>query len=626
MAHKAFIVGINTLGLQYCERDAELMSACLERYGYEVIRPEPTMVHINHQFGKLLDSCCKTDTVVLYFSGHGLVNKGNLFFVLADDAHKFTNQIDINYIVQTFSYRCKASNKLIILDCCHANQSFVEWRPDLSDRFFILTASERLERSKELDSLQASFLTHHLQHALNEPPQDIVDEDKTIRVSALYDWLLKEAKQHNSLDNAIQVPLPNLLGNQKANFALATLTDSTDGFSPGVSDEEQRKQAVEKRYRELALESYDIIDLANLPEDRHVTTRELELRSLYVPLRMRLEARFDDHVGEETFEALEQRRYLDSFFQPLLLGDYSRKGANKRVSVGERLGSPSTSSGTARRLVVLGDPGAGKSTLLRFLATAYLLRLTENPAWENLPDVKTLPDETWLPILIRCRDLHPDICLYGSLDDFLRQTFRKHETMDESDTLLAVIKQKLKEGTALLLIDGLDEISHISARIRLCQQIEQIERSYPKVPIIVTSRIVGYREMGSYGIKQSFEHLTITNFSKEDKDDFARRWIAITEQPKRQAKAADELIQAIHSNDRIERLTGNPMLLTTLALVKRKIGRLPYRKIDLYYEAVRVLLDWRGEVDEPLDYREAEPQLHYLAYAMCDQRAVSYTI
>ena len=61
------------------------------------------------------------------------------------------------------------------------------------------------------------------------------------------------------------------------------------------------------------------------------------------------------------------------------------------------------------------------------------------------------------------------------------------------------------------------------------------------------------------------------------------------------------------------------MLLTTLALVKRKVGRLPNRRVDLYYEAVRVLLNWRSEVDKPLDYREAEPQLHYLAYAMCER-------
>jgi hypothetical protein len=44
---------------------------------------------------------------------------------------------------------------------------------------------------------------------------------------------------------------------------------------------------LEARYRDLALKACDIVDLANLPEDdRHLATRELELRRLYVALRL----------------------------------------------------------------------------------------------------------------------------------------------------------------------------------------------------------------------------------------------------------------------------------------------------------------------------------------------------
>ena len=61
------------------------------------------------------------------------------------------------------------------------------------------------------------------------------------------------------------------------------------------------------------------------------------------------------------------------------------------------------------------------------------------------------------------------------------------------------------------------------------------------------------------------------------------------------------------------------MLLTTLALVKRKVGKLPSRRADLYYEAgVQVLYNWRSQVDEPVDPNEANPQLEYVAYDMCD--------
>jgi hypothetical protein len=117
---------------------------------------------------------------------------------------------------------------------------------------------------------------------------------------------------------------------------------------------------------------------------------------------------------------------------------------------------------------------------------------------------------------------------------------------------------------------------------------------------------------------QGFEHSTVTDLSRADKDEFARRWCEVTEPAQRREELTKDLMSAIHSTDRIERLTGNPMLLTTLALVKRSLGKLPSRRADLYWEAVQVLLNWRQEVEAPLDHHEAMPQLEYVAFAMCD--------
>ena len=367
-----------------------------------------------------------------------------------------------------------------------------------------------------------------------------------------------------------------------------------------------QQQDLESRYRQLALKACDIIDLANLPEDdRHLATRELELRRLYVALRMRVEVAAGAEVDDKALEALERRRASTWGKGPVSWKPDERKP----VSLGERLQE-------ARRLVVLGDPGAGKSTLLRWLATAYLLRLQRDPDWQALPDVATLPDAGWLPILVRCRDLPPGS---GTLDEMLHHTLRKAELAeDECRILRALLRTRLEQGEALLLVDGLDEITEPRARARFARQLERIHSVLPKAPMVVTSRIVGYREMG-YRIRSGFEHLTVADLSREDKDDFARRWCDLTERAERREAAAAELIRDIHSSDRIERLTGNPMLLTTMALIKRKIGRLPQRRVELYEKAVEVLLNWRSEVDTPLDKREALPQLEYLAYAMCDQ-------
>jgi len=369
-------------------------------------------------------------------------------------------------------------------------------------------------------------------------------------------------------------------------------------------EEIKRSDEAEQKYRDLLLATCDIINLSNLPQDRNTAQQPLALRQLYVPLRVRIEAEAGDKAE---WEELEKRRLA------LMKGNIDFEKfihRSENVAVGERLAK-------SKRLVILGDPGSGKTTLTRWISTAFLLRHNRDPAWKNLPDINTLPNVDLLPIIIRCRDLNRT-CLDGSLCDILQHTLRKAELSSvEAEALQIVFQKRLNEGTALLIIDGLDEIPDPSIRSRFCQQLENIHLAYPNAMIIATSRIVGYKEMG-YRLGRGFEHAVLVDFTPNEKDNFAAHWCELTELPENKEKATRELIQDIHSSDRIERMTGNPMLLTTMALVRRKVGKLPNRRADLYWEAIQVLLNWRSDVDRPLDTNEAIPQLEYAAYDMCD--------
>jgi hypothetical protein len=66
------------------------------------------------------------------------------------------------------------------------------------------------------------------------------------------------------------------------------------------------------------------------------------------------------------------------------------------------------------------------------------------------------------------------------------------------------------------------------------------------------------------------------------------------------------------------KLAANPLLLTTLLLVKRWVGGpLPTKRSILYGKAIEVLLmTWNVEGHEPLDLEEVLPQLEYLAFSM----------
>jgi hypothetical protein len=338
-------------------------------------------------------------------------------------------------------------------------------------------------------------------------------------------------------------------------------------LNPGVE--------TETRYRDLMLKACNRIDLVSLPETGPDVYQAPELRQLYVPLRMKV------------------KRLADQF------------------SIGERLSE-------VRRLVVVGETGAGKSTLVRWLATAYLLRLRSVLDMRGLPDAGALPSEDLLPIVISCRDLDAASAA-GSLEEILRHTLRTAElSKEEIGSLLVRLWDRLQSGRVLLLFDGLDALTDLQVRVRFCRQLEKIALAYEQTPIVVTSRPAGYQEMGFR--LGGFEHAEIAELSRKDKDLFAHLWFTLTEpQPDRRELKREELVREIHGTHRIERLTGSPLLLTAMALVKHKLGKLPQRRADLYGEAVNLLLDHRAGAGASIDLQEALPQLEYLAYAMCDK-------
>jgi len=401
----------------------------------------------------------------------------------------------------------------------------------------------------------------------------------------------------------------------------------------GEFSEKKQKAALDS-YLDLALRTWDIIDLSNLPEeDIHLATQTILLRQLYVPLRMEVDLKKTDQdvdkiekEQENVLFEIEQQRELKRLWEAgrIEKHEYGHEGIpigvllDKGTESFERKGQKCRK---VNRFVVLGDPGAGKTTLLRWIATAYLLRQKGDLGLNEFPDVETLPPNNWLPVLIRCRDLGEED-LSRSFQDFITQHFRKTELQpQEAEIITAIVMDRIARGEALILVDGLDEITNAYVRIQFCREMERTAQRYPDTPIIVTSRIVGYREM-PYRMKSGFKHHTISDLSDDDKIHFCERWVAVTNQhrlPDDQNKLKQELINALNSSDRIQKLTNNAMLLTTVALVKRKVGKLPSRRHAVYREAVSVLLNWNRIIYEQIEEEEAIPQLEYIAWEMCSR-------
>lgn len=259
------------------------------------------------------------------------------------------------------------------------------------------------------------------------------------------------------------------------------------------------------------------------------------------------------------------------------------------------------------RLVVLGDPGCGKTTLLRYLALTYARDFGSTDGTDiteaGWVEQRLGLDERRLPVLLPLRDFArylekecPDVGADGPklLLDYLRLYFKNQNLALPDD----FFETRLEAGECIALFDGVDEVASMPTRQRIARILEKFTLAYPRNRYVVTSRIVGYTSGARLGVE--YATTTVRDFTDEDIARFARHWNraveivlagGATEYALRKGEAeADKLIRAIAGNARVRELAVNPLLLTVIALVQRYRAQLPDRRVELYEEAIEVLL------------------------------------
>jgi predicted NACHT family NTPase len=185
----------------------------------------------------------------------------------------------------------------------------------------------------------------------------------------------------------------------------------------------------------------------------------------------------------------------------------------------------------------------------------------------------------------------------------------------------SLLLESLREGRVLLLVDGLDEIADSGKRVAFVTQLRTFLSTYPGVDVVVTSREVGFRVVAG-SLSAHCDHYQIADFSREDIERLTVAWHREVVGDRAEVESqARSLAARIWETDRVRRLAVNPLLLTTLLLVRRWVGQIPNRRSVLYEKAIEVLLwTWNVQGFEPLDVQEVVPQLAFLAWRMMEDK------
>jgi hypothetical protein len=237
-------------------------------------------------------------------------------------------------------------------------------------------------------------------------------------------------------------------------------------------------------------------------------------------------------------------------------------------------------------IVLLGDPGSGKTTFLKFLA----LKLARGEGGE-LGLAGRLP--ILLPLATYANALQKGD---ASLGDFIVEHF---DQTAGNAPLGLMLSDALAAGKALILLDGLDEVHDSALRNTVAERVTDFYAAQRRKgnKLVLTSRVVGYRavRLAAEGLAEC----TLTDFDDDEIAEFVARWTAAIEKQvgAQNAIARDdaeierrELLESIHANAGIRQLAANPLLLTILALMKRKDAILPERRVQLYEQYIRTLV------------------------------------
>lgn len=248
------------------------------------------------------------------------------------------------------------------------------------------------------------------------------------------------------------------------------------------------------------------------------------------------------------------------------------------------------------KLFLRGEAGSGKTTLLQWLAVRAARR--------DFPERLAAWNDT-MPFLIRLRRyVGKDL---PSPEGFLSEIGR-HIAADMPE---GWVHRLLRDGRALILVDGVDELPE-SQRRPARDWLAELVETFPEARYVVTSRPGA--ATGEWLDGQGFDTAEVQPMTWQDVREFVRHWHAAFRDEsageERDAELADcerKLLDALYARRHLRLLATSPLLCAmTCALNLDRRTQLPDERMELYAIALEMLLE-RRDIERRIG--EAGPRL-----------------
>lgn len=255
------------------------------------------------------------------------------------------------------------------------------------------------------------------------------------------------------------------------------------------------------------------------------------------------------------------------------------------------------------RAVVLGNPGGGKSTLAS--------RICHDLALDHR--LRILGKRQLTAALVVLRD-------YGAAKKEHDCSFLQFiETVANSHYQIpppkGAIEYMLLNGRAMVIFDGLDELLDTRHRQEISADIESFCNLYPSVPVLVTSREVGYEQAPLDEAR--FMAYRLAPFDNQQVEEYARKWFAADRElpPPQQKQKAESFLK---ESEVVSDLRSNPLMLSLMCNLYRGDNYIPKNRPDVYEKCATMLFErWdksRG-IFVPLPFEaHINPAMKYLAH------------